>query len=87
MLPVIPTTNKPKNFIKYRHNLALQEVEIKKDCSKDSIYNNDKRNNNKVSYITNCSWCNSKFICKPYRELWCDVTCCGMQNAFSRIIK
>ena len=79
MLPAIPTKEKPK---KYR--LRSPEVDNKIiDCIKDSIPNNDIRYN-KQSDITNCSWCNREFISIPYRERWCDVTCCGMDSAYLR---
>lgn len=36
--------------------------------------------------IKKCKWCNRIIYppAIPYRECWCDVTCCGFSNAYAR---
>ena len=102
MLPSKPITEKPAKLRKYKLRLTSQEEDNsifncviidtlqtddnKKEIIKDSIPKTDIRFNTQSS-INNCSWCKRVFTSVPYREFWCDVTCCGLDSACSRCNK
>ena len=79
MLPVKPLSEKPKSQKKRIYKLKIaDDVKDKTEGVKDIRYQ-------KLLSITHCKWCNRNLISTPYREYWCDLSCCGFDNAFSRV--